>query len=76
MLKNKTRPPRCFKGGILFLLIYYQYQYINTTKEKKFFMTDNFLRREVKILKALQDIEYREIAEYLEVKECSFYAWI
>lgn len=39
-------------------------------------MTDNFLRREVKILKALQDIEYREIAEYLEVKECSFYAWI
>lgn len=39
-------------------------------------MNDEMLRKDIKLLKALQNITYREIAEYLEVKECSFYAWI
>jgi len=39
-------------------------------------MSDDYLRREIKLLKALQGVEYKEIAEYLEVKACSFYAWI
>lgn len=39
-------------------------------------MNDEILRKNIKMLKALQNIKYKEIAEYLEVKECSFYAWI
>lgn len=39
-------------------------------------MTDDFLRRELKILKALDGITYKEVAEYLEIKECSMYKWI
>lgn len=39
-------------------------------------MNDN-LRKEVKLLKALQGISYKEIAEdYLEMKQDSFYAWL
>ena len=39
-------------------------------------MNDDYLRREVKRLKLYQDIKYKEIAELLEIKECSFYAWL
>lgn len=39
-------------------------------------MNDN-LRKEVKLLKALQGISYKEIAEdYLEMKQDSFYSWL
>ena len=34
------------------------------------------LRKQVKLLKALQDISYKEIAEYLEINKNSFYNWL
>lgn len=36
----------------------------------------NNLRKRVKMLKALQEIPYYEIAEYLEIKQSSFYSWL
>ena len=39
-------------------------------------MSDEILRKELKIMKALQGITYKEVAEYLEIKECSMYKWI
>ena len=38
-------------------------------------MTD-ILRKELKLLKALQGISYREIAEYLEISESGMYNWL
>lgn len=38
-------------------------------------MNEN-LRKQVKILKALQNISYKEIAEYLEINQNSFYNFI
>lgn len=38
---------------------------------------NNNLRKEVKLLKVLQGISYKEIAEeYLGLKRDSFYAWL
>lgn len=38
---------------------------------------NDFLRKEVKLLKALQGISYTELAEnYLEIKKNSFYSWL
>lgn len=37
---------------------------------------NEFLRKECKLLKAMQGISYKEIAEYLELKQDSFYCWI
>lgn len=34
------------------------------------------LRTQVKLLKALQGIPYKEIAEYLEIKQDSLYCWL
>ena len=34
------------------------------------------LRKDVKLLKALQGISYKEIAELLEIRQDSFYNWI
>ena len=34
------------------------------------------LRKEVKLLKALQGVSYQELAEYLEIKRDSFYSWL
>lgn len=34
------------------------------------------LRREVKIIKALQKISYKEFSEYLGIKQSSFYSWV
>ena len=34
------------------------------------------LRKQVKILKALENISYKEIAEYLEINQNSFYNFI
>lgn len=38
-------------------------------------MQDN-LRKRIKVLCALQNITYTEIAEYLEIKRSSFYNWL
>ena len=37
---------------------------------------NEYLRKEVKMLKALQGISYKELAEYLEVKVNSLYSWL
>ena len=37
---------------------------------------NNELRKQVKLLKALQGISYKEIAEYLEIKVNSLYSWL
>ena len=37
---------------------------------------NNNLRKEVKLLKANQGISFKELAEYLEIKESSFYCWL
>lgn len=34
------------------------------------------LRNDVKLLKALQGISYKEIAELLEIRQDSFYNWL
>ena len=34
------------------------------------------LRKEVKLLKAMQNIGYKEISEYLEISSNSFYNWL
>ena len=34
------------------------------------------LRKQVKLLKALQGISYKELAEYLELPPKSFYNWL
>lgn len=39
-------------------------------------MTQETLRKQVKMLKALQGIAYKEIAEYLEIKTNSLYSWL
>ena len=37
---------------------------------------NNELRKQVKLLKALQGIRYKELAEYLEIKVNSLYSWL
>lgn len=37
---------------------------------------NDILRKEVKLLKALQDVSYKELAEYLEIRTDSFYCWL
>lgn len=37
---------------------------------------DEILRKDIKILKAVSGISYKEVAEHLEIKECSLYAWL
>lgn len=37
---------------------------------------DDILRNECKYLKCCQGITYKEIAEYLEVRQDSFYSWL
>ena len=37
---------------------------------------NEYLRKEVKLLKALQNVSYKELAEHLEIKQDSFYCWI
>lgn len=34
------------------------------------------LRKECKLLKALQNVSYKELAENLEIKTDSFYCWL
>lgn len=34
------------------------------------------LRKDVKLLKALQGVSYTELAEYLEIHKNSFYNWL
>ena len=37
---------------------------------------NEYLRKECKLLKAIQGISYKEIAEYQEIKQDSFHSWI
>lgn len=37
---------------------------------------NEFLRKESKMLKALQGISYKELAEFLEIRQDSFYNWL
>ena len=37
---------------------------------------DEFLRNQCKYLKCYQGISYKEIAEYLEIRQDSFYSWL
>lgn len=37
---------------------------------------NDYLRKQVRLLHALQDIKYKEIAEYLEIKQDSFWSWL
>lgn len=37
---------------------------------------NEYLRKEVRLLKALQGISYKELAENLEIKTDSFYCWL
>lgn len=37
---------------------------------------EDYLRKECKMLKALQGVSYKELSEYLEVKSASFYCWL
>ena len=37
---------------------------------------NDILRKDVKILKALQGVSYKEVAEYLEIRQDSFYNWL
>lgn len=37
---------------------------------------NDFLRKESKLLKALQGITYKELASYLEIRTDSFYCWL
>lgn len=37
---------------------------------------NNILRKECKLLKAQQNISYKELAEYLEIRQSSFYSWL
>ena len=34
------------------------------------------LRNECKLIKALQGISYKELAEYIDIKAQSFYSWM
>lgn len=34
------------------------------------------LRKQVKVLKALDDVQYKELADFLEIKPNSFYNWL
>lgn len=36
----------------------------------------NNLRQRVKMLKAIQGISYKELAEYIEISPKSFYSWL
>lgn len=37
---------------------------------------NDYLRKECKLLKAFQGISYKEMSEYLEITQDSFYCWI
>lgn len=37
---------------------------------------NDFLRKECKMLKVLQGVSYKELAELIEVRQDSFYSWL
>ena len=54
---------------------YYYFSHKSKT-EVKTEMDNEELRKQVKLLKAFQNISYQRIAEYLEIKRSSFYSWL
>ena len=43
---------------------------------KEVIIINDYLRKKVRLLHAMQDIKYKEIAEYLEIKQDSFWSWL
>lgn len=39
-------------------------------------MMNEILRKECKMLKVMQGVSYKELAELLEVRQDSFYSWL
>ena len=37
---------------------------------------NDYLRNQVKMLKVIQGVKYKEIADYLEIRQDSFYNWL
>ena len=58
--------------------VYYFYRYTLDfrSNERGNRPLNDYLRKEVKLLKALQGISYKEIAEFLEIRQDSFYSWL
>ena len=79
MSKNKTR-----LHASMHLVSFYPFTYVfytnaifSRSKRKKGLISiNNKLRNEVKLLKALSNISYKEIASYLEITPNSFYSWL
>ena len=65
------RPP-FNKAVYLFCVITLDFR--SNRKEQR--RVNEYLRKEVKLLKALQGISYKEIAEFLEIRQDSLYNWL
>lgn len=37
---------------------------------------NDYLRKECKMLKVMQGITYKELADFIEIKQDSFYSWL
>ena len=73
VISRDTRLFRQVQGRFIFLLVYYRFpQRLKDWSQKM----DNYLRKEAKLLKALQGVSYKELAEHLEIKTDSFYCWM
>lgn len=48
----------------------------SVVNNKEVFKINDYLRKEVKLLHALQGVKYKEIAEYLEIKPDSLWSWL
>ena len=57
------------------MFFYRPYHYFRS-KQKEGVRMNEKLREQVKLLKALQGITYKEIAGYLEIKQDSLYSWL
>ena len=71
-----SRPPDLQGRDYIFTYLLPISIYKFYVEERKKRMSDEILRKELKIMKALQGITYKEVAEYLEIKESSMYKWI
>lgn len=69
---NSIKATPIYRGGFIFLPLHYSFPYYR----KGDFTMNDFLRKECKLLKALQNISYKELSEYLEIKTDSFYCWL
>lgn len=50
---------------------------LSAVKKKERYKLNDYLRKEVKLIKALQGISYKELSEeYLGIRKDSFYSWL